>query len=254
MKRNKEILWGLTFLAVLSGIYCCDLQVWGGFEYFIHKSALLTNIGYSVIASYIFYWVQNVIPTYINERSALRKVKESLKKIYENMVEISGIINCSIVENEGVITLKSGELNVMKIVGNQEKKYRKIEIGDVFSEYKGKIQENIKEIKESNFYQQLDDITYGIIADIEEMKICDYMDDLAKIFETGVIVKRESIQEQLERCDYNIKKMKRNLKISYEIKIACEENVPEQLEHLLEISKKEKSWLSWNFEDKQRIM
>ena len=43
------------------------------------------------------------------------------------------------VENEGVITLKSGELNVMKIVGNQEKKYRKIEIGDVFSEYKGKI-------------------------------------------------------------------------------------------------------------------
>lgn len=34
----------------------------------------------------------------------------------------------------------------MKIVGNQEKKYRKIEIGDVFSEYKGKIQENIKEI------------------------------------------------------------------------------------------------------------
>lgn len=142
----------------------------------------------------------------------------------------------------------------MKIVGNQEKKYRKIEIGDVFSEYKGKIQENIKEIKESNFYQQLDDITYGIIADIEEMKICDYMDDLAKIFETGVIVKRESIQEQLERCDYNIKKMKRNLKISYEIKIACEENVPEQLEHLLEISKKEKSWLSWNFEDKQRIM
>ena len=32
--------------------------------------------------------------------------------------------------------------------------------------------------------------------------------------------------------------MKRNLKISYEIKIACEENVPEQLEHLLEISKK----------------
>lgn len=181
-------------------------------------------------------------------------MKESLKKIYENMVEISGIINCSIVENEGVITLKSGELNVMKIVGNQEKKYRKIEIGDVFSEYKGKIQENIKEIKESNFYQQLDDITYGIIADIEEMKICDYMDDLAKIFETGVIVKRESIQEQLERCDYNIKKMKRNLKISYEIKIACEENVPEQLEHLLEISKKEKSWLSWNFEDKQRIM
>ena len=44
--------------------------------------------------------------------------------------------------------------------------------------------------------------------------------------------------------------MKRNLKISYEIKIACEENVPEQLEHLLEIYKKEKSWLSWNFEDK----
>lgn len=39
-------------------------------------------------------------------------------------------------------------------------------------------------------------------------------------------MKRESIQEQLERCDYNIKKMKRNLKISYEIKIACEENVP----------------------------
>ena len=29
MKRNKEILWGLTFLAVLSGIYCCDLQVLG---------------------------------------------------------------------------------------------------------------------------------------------------------------------------------------------------------------------------------
>lgn len=36
------------------------------------------------------------------------------------MVEISGIINCSIVENEGVITLKSGDL-MMKIVGNQEK-------------------------------------------------------------------------------------------------------------------------------------
>ena len=45
----------LTVLAAVSIVYCCDIQVVRGFDFFINqKNSMWYSIGTSIIASYIF--------------------------------------------------------------------------------------------------------------------------------------------------------------------------------------------------------
>ena len=85
MKRNREIFYGLTVLFLLSVLYCCDVPAWNGFEFLIHNKELLTNVGYSVIASYVFYLIQIVIPDYINRKRAEEETQDSFKKLYNEL-------------------------------------------------------------------------------------------------------------------------------------------------------------------------
>ena len=59
----------LLLLCLVSIVYCCDAPVIKGFEVFVNNhDSMLYNIGLSIIASYIFYVFQVLIPRVLRFR------------------------------------------------------------------------------------------------------------------------------------------------------------------------------------------
>ena len=80
----------LLLLCLVSIVYCCDAPVIKGFEVFVNNhDSMLYNIGLSIIASYIFYVFQVLIPRVLRfrrtrniGRSKLYEVEKSMTKVF----------------------------------------------------------------------------------------------------------------------------------------------------------------------------
>ena len=59
----------LLFFCLISIVYCCDIPAIKGFELFVNNhDSMFYGIGLSVIAAYIFYVFQVIIPKFIRFR------------------------------------------------------------------------------------------------------------------------------------------------------------------------------------------
>lgn len=86
----------LTVIAVISFVYCCDFPVLFGMNFLVNqKDSIWFAIGCSIIASYIFYCVQVVIPQISDEKKAYkileRRMTDLLSEAYHLYVFCSSI-------------------------------------------------------------------------------------------------------------------------------------------------------------------
>ena len=80
----------LLFLFLLSIIYCCDIPVIRGDEIFENNhNSILYGVGLSLIAAYIFYIFQVIIPRFLRFRRVrnigyikLYEVEKSMTKVF----------------------------------------------------------------------------------------------------------------------------------------------------------------------------
>lgn len=81
--------YGLLILSVISFVYCCDLPVWQGFEFLVNDhDSLIYTIGVSIIASYIFYCFEVVVPREMRFRKTQSIAVDRLYKIEKTMYKM----------------------------------------------------------------------------------------------------------------------------------------------------------------------
>lgn len=79
----------LLFLCLISIVYCCDIPAANGFDLFVNNhNSLFYGIGLSIIAAYIFYIFQVIIPRFIHFRrtraigcSKLYDIEKSMENV-----------------------------------------------------------------------------------------------------------------------------------------------------------------------------
>ncbi len=98
----------LLILFVLSCVYCSDLPVIAGAEIFINNhDSLLYSVGTGIIASYIFYIIQVVLPRFYERRKKLPIACQKLYEIEQHMEKVGGLLQGeSITEMESLTTSK----------------------------------------------------------------------------------------------------------------------------------------------------
>lgn len=78
---------------LISLIYCCDIPVINGFEVFVNShDSMLYSIGLSIIASYIFYIFQVVIPQILHFRKTRNIGCIKLYEIEELMIMVFSVL------------------------------------------------------------------------------------------------------------------------------------------------------------------
>ena len=83
----------LTILAVISGIYCCDLPSFINSSLFVNDhNSILYGIGQSIIASYIFFLIQVVIVDKIRLHKCKDAAYYEISGIKSNMESISKLL------------------------------------------------------------------------------------------------------------------------------------------------------------------
>ena len=96
------VFWCLTILAIISGVYCCDFPIMVDIPFLINDhSSILYGIGQSIIAAYIFYIIQIVIP----DKVRLHRCRDAA---YFEINEIEKRMN-------SIISLLSGKANLEKL-------------------------------------------------------------------------------------------------------------------------------------------
>lgn len=76
----------LFFLFIISCVYCCDMPAWTGFEFLVNNhDSIWYSLGVSIIASYIFYIFQVVIPRIKRLRSTRIIALDRLEKLENTM-------------------------------------------------------------------------------------------------------------------------------------------------------------------------
>lgn len=87
-------LFILTILAVISGIYCCDLPSFINSPLFVNDhNSILYGIGQSIIASYIFFLIQVVIVDKIRLHKCRDAAYYEISGIKSNMESISELLS-----------------------------------------------------------------------------------------------------------------------------------------------------------------
>lgn len=99
----------LTVLAAVAFVYCCDAPVLFGLEFLINqKDSVWFAIGCSIIASYIFYCIQVVLPQKSNEKRAYevlsKRIIDLVSETYHLSVFCDKICNIDRVNNQIAIT------------------------------------------------------------------------------------------------------------------------------------------------------
>ena len=88
------VFWILTILAVISGIYCCDLPSFINSPLFVNDhNSILYGIGQSIIASYIFFLIQVVIVDKIRLHKCRDAAYYEISGIKSNMESISELLS-----------------------------------------------------------------------------------------------------------------------------------------------------------------
>lgn len=143
----------LTALTVISFVYCCDAPVLFGMEFLINqKDSIWYAIGCSIIASYIFYCIQVVLPQKYNEKRAYdilsRKITNLVSEAYHLFVFCNNI--CKIDTANDQITIPT--VYVINIVAGKENPWiEKIMIDTLAI----RINNAKKVLREDSYYMQL---------------------------------------------------------------------------------------------------
>lgn len=144
----------LTVLAAVSIVYCCDIQVVRGFDFFINqKNSMWYSIGTSIIASYIFYIIQVYIPGICENRKALIYLKPQIDVYLEDAYEIVQIVEsvCNIDRKLGKIIPKYDFIKI------ERSDWRNIYAEKIdLVNYKSLIGSNSEKIKGNEYYGKLD--------------------------------------------------------------------------------------------------
>lgn len=84
----------LSVMAFIFGVYCTDLPVISSKFYFLvnDHNSMLYGVGLSIIAAYIFYIFQVVIPEWLNIWKNKGFINEKIKSIKEQMEVIMHIL------------------------------------------------------------------------------------------------------------------------------------------------------------------
>ncbi len=93
--------WILTFISVLSVIYCCDFPAIKGFEFLIHqKGSILYTVGCGFIATYVFY----IIHLLFNKGITRSKIEEQGNtnsksvKVFQLMADLIMIVCWALIQ------------------------------------------------------------------------------------------------------------------------------------------------------------
>lgn len=176
----------LFALFVVSIIYCCDMPVIKGAEVFVNNhDSMLYGIGLSIIASYIFYVFQVIIPRFLHFR---QKREIGCIKLYE--IEKIMIKNLSILQSEIIYS----EVDVSK---EEIKNYlEKINIFYETSKYE------IQNHKELSVFEAIVYNNNKIILLIDEILSREYLENK---YEKNLLKLRESkIHLAFERWKENL--------------------------------------------------
>lgn len=87
--------WILTVLAVISFIYCCDFPALFNLNLLINrKDSIWFAMGCSIIAAYIFYCIQVVLPQKINERKAFEILSKRIDSLLDEVYHLLMFCEC----------------------------------------------------------------------------------------------------------------------------------------------------------------
>lgn len=83
----------LFFIFLISVVYCCDFPVIKGFEVFVNNhDSMLYSIGLSIIAAYIFYFFQVIIPRTMRFRHTRNVCCTKLYEIEQSMLKLFSLL------------------------------------------------------------------------------------------------------------------------------------------------------------------
>lgn len=148
------MFWCLTILTMICVIYCIDVPIVSGvFSCLVNKhDSMLYGVGLSIIAAYIFYIIQNVLPMKLREKNERKFIVEKLTKICEymeaNLRQITGDKIENVKEDVLLDLLeKHFEQNNIFLVGSGEfKEQQEMTIIECAYEHTIEINEVIKEM------------------------------------------------------------------------------------------------------------
>lgn len=87
--EESKVEFGLLLLFLLSIIYCCDIPVIKGYEVFVNNhDSMLYGVGLSVIAAYIFYVFQVIIPRFLHFRQTRNIGNTRLYEVEKSMAKV----------------------------------------------------------------------------------------------------------------------------------------------------------------------
>lgn len=79
----------LLFFCLISIVYCCDIPAIKGFEVFVNShDSMLYGVGLSIIAAYVFYVFQVIIPRFLHFRKTRNIGRAKFYDIEESMTKV----------------------------------------------------------------------------------------------------------------------------------------------------------------------
>ena len=236
VSKDRCIFVFLTVLSIVAGIYCCDIPALSGFEWLIHHSEFLKNISYSVVAAYIFYLVQYVIPNYILGKKALKLLTPKLKKVCNLLEESKILVDKILIQHEYKEelspngTVKSGEFDILVYKSINGKKYeRTFERQKLFDLYREEIENHLNQLKKHHMFHYLKEDIQLFIGEIESSELLDLAYGKMNIYddEKGIAITDDEIKRKIKIQNENSQKLQKILKLqlNIEIEIKKSENV-----------------------------
>lgn len=170
----------LSVIAFIFAIYCTDLPVISSKFCFLvnDHNSMLYGVGLSIIAAYIFYIFQVVIPERTNIQKNKKFINEKIKFIKEQMEVIIRVIlpeslnetdeDCIFIEEIGKINFYEDGSNIF----SGEKELTKIE---ALNDARNKIHTKISEIV---LYKCSENIVLTLLGKIDESELHKKIDEL----------------------------------------------------------------------------
>ncbi len=143
----------LMFLCFVSIIYCCDIPVIKGFEVFVNNhDSMLYGVGLSVIAAYIFYFFQVIIPRFLRFRRTRSIGYTKLYEVEKSMIKVFSFLqgeipNLGIMISQEFIKKYLEKINIFYEKSRYEiQNHRELSVFEAIVYYDNKIISLIDEI------------------------------------------------------------------------------------------------------------
>lgn len=149
----------LLFFCLISIVYCCDIPAIKGFELFVNNhDSMFYGIGLSVIAAYIFYVFQVIIPKFIRFRQVRNVGCNKLYDIEKLMAQVFGLLQ--------------GDINKPVMETSKESVKSYLEKIDIFTKNSRYVIQNHKEL---SLFESIAYCDHKIISLIDEILSNQYL-------------------------------------------------------------------------------